>query len=415
MNKLLSRENLSALGIGRSNGGAVDPPLILLCRTFWRHKFFIVSFTVFLTCTAAVVLLRMTPLYTAKTVLMLEPERKGTVIDVGAVIAGMPADVATIESEVEVMRSRGLAQKVVQALGLAQHPEFNALLRAPTPLEEVLAPVRSTVTGAIEFAFSWIPSNSASLPSAELTAIEEYREGDVIDAFLDRRNVESVGRSRAVQIEFTSENPEIAARGAEALAQHYIVARLEGKLEASKQVSAWLSAEIQNLRADVEEKEQAVAGVREKYDLLEGEGGEALLAQEVTELNHQLTAASAARAEAEAKLAEIQQRMAEGQAASAEVVLASSLVQSLRQEEALLEAQVSDYATRFGARHPAMRNAAAQLANIKQTIDREIRKIAMGLENTVDIASNRENRLRPQMESTKARIVYSYRVEVQPH
>src|SRR3546814_2069320 len=105
--------------------------------------------------------------------------------------------------------------------------------------------------------------------------------------------------------------------------------------------------------------------------------------------------------------------MAEGQAASAEVVLASSLVQSLRQEEALLEAQVSDYATRFGARHPAMRNAAAQLANIKQTIDREIRKIAMGLENTVDIARNRENRLRSQMESTKARIVSSTSVEVQ--
>src|SRR3546814_13946006 len=60
-----------------------------------------------------------------------------------------------------------------------------------------------------------------------------------------------------------------------------------------------------------------------------------------------------------------------------------------------------------------MRNAAAQLANIKQTIDREIRKIAMGLENTVDIARNRENRLRSQMESTKARIVSSNSVEVQ--
>src|SRR3546814_621500 len=246
MNKLLSRENLSALGIGRSNGGADDPPLILLFRTLWRHKGFIVSVTFFLTLIAAVVLLRMTPLYTATTVLMLEPERKGTVIYVGAFIEGMPADVATLESEVDVMRSRGLAQKVVQALLLAQEPEFNTLLKGPTPLEEVRRPGLSAGTCAIEVVFSWIPSNSASLPSAERTAIEEYREGDVIDAFLDRRNVESVGRSRAVQIEFTSENPEIAARGAEALAQHYIVARLEGKLEASKQVSAWLSAEIQN-------------------------------------------------------------------------------------------------------------------------------------------------------------------------
>src|SRR3546814_5708381 len=142
MNKLLSRENLSALGIGRSNGGADDPPLILLFRTLWRHKGFIVSVTFFLTVIAAVVLLRMTPLYTATTVLMLEPERKGTVIDVGAVIAGMPADVAPNESEVEGMRSRGLAPKVVQALRLAQHPEFTALLRAPTPLEAVEAEER---------------------------------------------------------------------------------------------------------------------------------------------------------------------------------------------------------------------------------------------------------------------------------
>lgn len=413
MNKAFSTDGFTGFSLRRAGSDAEQNPLVQFIRTLRRRLGFIVAVTSGLVILAAIAVFNVTPLYTAQTLLLLEPERTGAVVDVGAVVSGLPADVSTIESEVEVMRSRGLAAKVVDRVGLNQHPEFNPVLRTPSWLQVTTASIRTNVSALIEAVTGWNPDQADTLPALEQSTVDQFRASDVVDAFMERREVTSVGRSRAIVIAFTSENPELAARATEALAELYIVERLQGRLEAAREVTTWLGSNVQSLRVEVEAKERAVQEYRKRNDLLRGERGEALLSQEISELNQQRLLATGARTEAEAKLAQIQRLMAQGQGATADAVLVSPLIQDLRRDEARLVGQVSDYATRLGPNHPTMRNTVAQLTEIRQTIDREIRNIAKGLENVATVARNREAALRAQMDQAKSRVVTSNSVEVQ--
>lgn len=407
MNKPLVSGRARSFNIAPASSGtadsAVESALVQLSRVLWRRKALIAATTIILTVIAGFVLFRLTPLYTAETLMILEVEKTGTVVDLGAVVSGLPADASSIESEIEVLRSRGLATKAVERLGLTLQPEFNAQLRPPGTIEKI--------GDAFRVAFARLTGLGSAEPEEDIA--QEFRLNQVVDNFLAKRRVTSVGRSRAIKISFVSENPEIAARATVALAELYIVERLDGKFQAAREVTNWLSSRVQALRAEVETKEKAVEEFRKKYDLLKGQRGEALLAQEVSELNQQLGTAIASRTEAEAKYTEIQNMLASGQGSSAEAVLSSRLIQDLRREEAKLEAQVSNYATRYGSAHPTMRNAVAQLNDIRQTIDREVRKVAKGLENVLSVARTREAALRAQLDRVKSRVASSNSVEVQ--
>ena len=67
-------------------------------------------------------------------------ERESQVVDVEAVISGLAGDAATIESEIQVIKSRGLAEKTIRALKLDQDPEFNSALRPPSLMAKLLNP-----------------------------------------------------------------------------------------------------------------------------------------------------------------------------------------------------------------------------------------------------------------------------------
>ncbi|WP_444870251.1 Wzz/FepE/Etk N-terminal domain-containing protein [Rhodobacter capsulatus] len=72
-----------------------------------------------------------TPVYTARATVVLET-RKPQVIDLEGMMGGLTGSSDELNTEVEVLRSRGVAEKVVAELDLAADPEFNATLGAPS-------------------------------------------------------------------------------------------------------------------------------------------------------------------------------------------------------------------------------------------------------------------------------------------
>jgi uncharacterized protein involved in exopolysaccharide biosynthesis len=82
-----------------------------LGRRLWRRKGTIFGTAVTLSVLALLVIWQITPRYAADTYIMIEP-RQQQVVDFTAVLSGLPADFETIESELEVIRSRGLMARV---------------------------------------------------------------------------------------------------------------------------------------------------------------------------------------------------------------------------------------------------------------------------------------------------------------
>ena len=100
-------------------------------QKLWRQKVWIFGTIVVVTFFSWIVIQQLTPLYTASTQVMIGA-REEKVIDVERVLAGISPDRIMIESEVYVIRSRGIVGKTVDELGLVYDPEFNRHCGRPT-------------------------------------------------------------------------------------------------------------------------------------------------------------------------------------------------------------------------------------------------------------------------------------------
>ena len=380
-----------------------------LLQTLWRRKMVIISTAALITVVAALVVLQLTPRYTASTQIMLET-RQSKVVDFENVLSGISPEMATVLSEVEVIGSTSLISRVVDKLHLVQDPEFNGALKSPPWYADYLK---------LE---TYLPEDlliaiGLKKPEVELSE-EERRERErtkVVSAVKERLGIAPVNRSLVISVSFVSENPRKAALIANTIADNYIVDQLEAKFEATRRATAWLNDRIQSLKEKVQQTESAVAAYR---DRMAGQIGQStsLTEQQVSELNSQLILARAARAEASARLEQVERLLSsEGDLSSAAEVLNSPLIQRLRDQEAQVVRKVSELESRYGERHPTMIKAKAELRDLRLSIEREVKKIAQSLRNEVQVARVRERTLDQNLAQLEARRGEQNRAEIRLH
>jgi uncharacterized protein involved in exopolysaccharide biosynthesis len=149
------RQALSAL---RSDGAVEAVPeteldLRRLMLVAWRAKWLMALFAVLGIAFAYAQLLRITPLYTAESRVMWEIDQTN-VVDLDPVASGMGRDWFSLASQIEVIESGRLLERVVTDLELAKDPVFNASLRSPEgwtrwlSLANALSEARTYVFGA---------------------------------------------------------------------------------------------------------------------------------------------------------------------------------------------------------------------------------------------------------------------------
>jgi len=314
----------------------------------------------------------LTPRYTGETLVVIEPQQQNFV-SFESVVAGLPGDLEAVESEAFVLRSRSLADRVIQRLGLDADPEFNDTLAD--------RPARAEDAGA-------------------LTA-REYSA--VVDAFLDRLAVSPQESSRVIAVRFSSQSPEKAAEIANVVADEYILSRLESKFETTQRASAWLNERVADLREQVARAESAVEQARRAAGIVESQGF-TLTSRELAELNSQLIMARTERAEAEARL-QSARRLARtpGGVSTTSDVLNSPLIQRLREQQAEVERRVAELSSELGDRHPRMVQLRAEAKDIEARIESEVDKIVAGLRNRVSVAQAREDSLQESLDALKDR------------
>ena len=374
-------------------------------RTLWRRKMLLIGTVFTVTMLAAIVVYQLTPVYTAVTKVMIDP-RTTQIIDIEAVVSGLPADMETIASEIEVLRSTKTAKAVVDKLQLYRDPEFNPALRPPSPLWEYLS-LRNILPA--ELIDPLIPPAEELEPSDQ----ENRERAGVVATFLSKLKVARRGRSRVIEVAIKSEDPRTAALVANTLADVYLVAQLEAKFEATKRATEWLSERLTKLRQAVGQSERAVERYRRSSGLIKGKGS-TLASQQVTELNTQIILARTKRAEAEARLRQVKRLLGTRAGAdSAAEVLTSPLIQRLREQEARVQRKAAELSQEFGEKHPRMINIRAEIRDLKRKIGAEVGKIVKGLQNEVNIAYVREQSLIQSLGQIETRVGQQNRSEVQ--
>jgi len=380
----------------RGQFGELD--LRRLYATFLRRirLFSAIALLVFLA--AVLVTVQATPKYTATASVMLDT-RTEKVMDAEAVLSGLPADSGAVDTEVEVLKSRQLAGRVVKALKLDEDPEFNAVLRKPKGMGAILAGARDAL--------------GIGTPAKTPTRLELERQRDaVIDAVLSGLSVRRSGLTYVIRIDYEAKSPAKAATIANKYAELYLLEQMEAKFDATQQATNWLNERLSSLRAQVIADEAAVQQFKIANNLLSA-SGTSLTEQEISNYNMTLAQARAQVAEDEARLATARRQLAAGSSGDdVGEALSSPVVQQLRAQRAQVSGQVADLQGRYGERHPEMLKAKRQLSDIDAQIDQEIQRIISNLEAKAAVSRQRAAALAGSLGGAKGTLAANNRAMV---
>ncbi|MDP1875913.1 polysaccharide biosynthesis tyrosine autokinase [Phenylobacterium sp.] len=340
-----------------------------------------------------------TPMYTATANVMLDT-RQERVVSAEAVLSGLSADSSVVDTEVEILKSRRLAERVVNALQLSQDPEFNAELAPPS----VLSNIKDSVLGLASAA------KPRDIPDDPI-ALQKAQER-IVDGVLGRLSVRRAGLTYVINVSFESESPTKAATIANKFAELYLLEQLEAKFDATQQANSWLNSRLEGLRQQVLSDEAAVQNYRIANNLLSAAGTN-LTETEISNYNMTLSQARAQVAEDEARLSTARSQLARGSSGDdLGEALSSPVIQQLRQQRATVSAKVADLQGRYGERHPEMLTANRQLVDIDAQIQAEIQRIISNLEAKVQVSRQRAGAISGSLSNARGTLVGNNQAQV---
>lgn len=344
---------------------------------FWRKWKFIATVTLACLCAIILFLANATPRYTASAQLLLDPQQDQAP-GADAVASALSLDQFAVDSQVTVLRSNVLLRRVVESQKLVADSEFGvAADTGPT----IFARVQQSILGL--FVQDTPKSNEGSRRDQAIPA-------DILAAIQHLRNalaVERVGRTYVINVSVRSTDPYKAARLANAVADAFIVDRLEARYASAQRATAWLGDRLEELRKQLRESEDAVAVFKAEHRLFRTGQNVTINEQQLSELNAKLVTARAEAAEKRAKYDQLQALRTNGRSAQAlPDVLRSTVISQLRAQEAEVSRREADLTARYSDRHPAVVNVRAERRNIEQALDAETSRIAANLKNEYDVA-----------------------------
>ncbi|MEG8220871.1 polysaccharide biosynthesis tyrosine autokinase [Sphingomonas sp. HH69] len=308
-------------------------------------------------------------------ILMSTPDYRATAsvevedVPAGAAGAGTTPRAATdnieamMQTELEVLRSRALAEAVAQDLALVGTPTFLKGMgyRRPT-------------------------GGTGSLSQRQV------EQEQVVALLRDNLEVELPGKSRVLRISFVSADPVLSARVANSYADNLIRADLKRGFESGVQARRFLLGELDGARRDLARAERELAVYAARLGMEPGKDAppsEDSITTRLAQLN-------AFRAQALADRIAAQKTWEGARRASVETlpeVLNNGAMQTLMAERAQARAALVEERQFRKDAHPEMREARARLAALDDQAEEMANRIRASLKERYDVAVHGETQI----------------------
>ncbi|HET9705691.1 MAG TPA: polysaccharide biosynthesis tyrosine autokinase [Vicinamibacterales bacterium] len=295
-----------------------------------------------------------------------------------------------LQTQLRIMRSRDLAQRVAAKLDMTRVPEFNGQGPRPTQLAVGIALVKYYVTWPYRL-ITQAPAEPALTTS--LTA-----KGSYPDALLARLDVSQVRGSQLVDMTFRAADPEFAARAVNTFAQEYVDNNLALKVDTLAKSADWLTSEVERHGKLVQQSELALSQYKESQDAGALDSSQNIVVARLTASNDALVKARMDRIQKEGLWRQIQSAT---DVESITSVLANPNIQILRAQMNQAQQERVRLEERYGPRHPEYQKAVTSQANAERQLEAEIAKARQNAKNEYDAALLQESELQRQVNEAK--------------
>lgn len=380
----------TSIGSTTTSSGIDLREMTRILRRRWRP---LVAAPAVLVVIALLVILLVPPRYSGIATVLIDP-RRTSVADQNqnqTAASNFGTDDATIESQVLLVQSVSVLQRVVDRLDLTHDDEF-----APRP--SLLDPIKAL------FATNR-PASGASP--------EEIARSQTTEFLSKRTKVTRQGTTFLVDIAVSSTSPKRAATIANAIADAYFEDQVRAKYDAVKTAADWLSNEIKRLETRVVASDRAVEDFRATNNLTVSQGV-TVNDQQITDLNGKLIEARAQAAEAKAKFDQLQQIAQRGSDPGAVGdALQSDVIARLRTQYAEVAKNEADLRSKYGPQHPSIPAVHAQLRDTQRLINQEVQRFLEKTRHDYDVARSREASLQKSLDDLRNVATQSGQAQVQ--
>ena len=351
-----------------------------LVGAIWRRRMLVLLSTVVMGGAAFGISNVVSPRYQAETRILIDPRNPPLSSQQNQSLAPEPIlDEAGVASQVALLQSNDLIKQVAKDLKLSGRAEFDPSAN-PDPLTSVLVLTR-------------LMKNPLDVPPEERVLKEFYK----------KLQVYQVEKSRVIAIQFSSKDPKLAAQVPTEMAKVYLALQSGAKLDTTSDTAKWLEPEIANLREKVKDAEAKVADYRSSSDIYKTGEQNTFAETQLNDISLELARVRGERANAEARAESVRTALKAGRNGdSIAEVVASPMIQRLKETQSSIEGQIADLSTSLLDGHPRLKGLRSQLTGISEQIRRETRKVLASLESEASVARDREKQLIGQLDNLKA-------------
>lgn len=280
---------------------------------------------------------------------------------------------AYIATQLDIIKSRKVAQKVVNSLNLIDRPEVRE---------------------------AFIESTGGR------GSIQDWLGGSIMKAL----DVTLSPDSSVVSLTYTADDPKLAADVANAFAQHYVSTNLELKVNPAKQTADWFDDQTKQLLAQLEKTQAKLSAFQQQKGLIASDEKLDADNTRLIELTTQLVQAQNQAFENRNRANQVGELAAKG--GSAETlpeVISSPFIQTLKTDLLRAEAKLQELSANLGRNHPQYQRAEAEVESLRKKLNEQIRTVTTGVSNVNRLSQQREAELRSAIGEQKAKMLASRR------
>lgn len=386
----LAAINAAPFGSDDDEGGGLN--LAAYWHIIVKHRFVIISAGIGALIIGAIFTLMTTPIYRATATIQIDREA-ARVVDIEGTEPPSGREVDFYQTQIALLTSRSLAERVVQRENLASDPAFMA-----------------QKSGSSFAALGNLLGRQQAAPT--MIGTPDARARVAVGKLVSGVSVAPVNRSSLVEIGYESSDPEVAQRVVNAIAENFIGANLDRRFEGASYARKFLEQKLTSVKAQLEKSERDLVAYAQSQGIVNvgatttptggaaETAGSSLVASDLVAMNSALAVARGNRIAAEQRW-----NQARSSGMSLPQIMANETVQGLRSQQAGLKAQYQEKLQTFKPDFPAMVALKAQIDAIEGQISAEAASVRQSVQAEYQLALRQEQELAGQVASLKGGVM----------